>query len=145
MSKFAKRFQFARQNTSTTDSVNPVELDGIAESSDRKGSPKGSAYPDDKGIGLSTAISVEDEAVTAHRLSVFKQEAKWDPNLDDPNDIFAEIDENIHEHNATGEHALVDRLLENSPYLEVIHTNLDHLCTIQGTHSHVGPRSCSQL
>jgi len=131
MPQFVKRFNFSRQDT--TDGVNPVELNGIAESSDRKGSPENTLYPDDKGVGLSTAISVEDEATTAHRLNVFKQEAKWDPNLDDPNDTFAEIDDNVHEHNAEGEHALVDRLLENSPYLEVTHTDLGCSCTISAT------------
>lgn len=74
---------------------------------------------DDKGVGSTTAVQVDDEQTVARRLSVFKKEALWDPNLPDPNDTFADIDNEIGGHNVEGENALVDRLLENSPYPEV--------------------------
>lgn len=128
MSAFSKRFQFKRQQT--TDSIRRVELDhvnGSGESSDSK------RAIDDKGIGLTTAVSVQEEEAVQRRLSLFKQENAWDPNLPNPNDTFADIDDTIHDHNVEGEHVLVDRLLENSPYPEVcictMVTDLKHQLT----------------
>jgi len=57
----------------------------------------------------------DDEA--ARRLKELKKAAKWDPNM--PEEEIGEIEEAVAKHDGRAEHALVDELLENSPYPEV--------------------------
>jgi len=116
-----------------------VELDSVGKSSDVKHPPQ------DKELGQTTSVSVGEDLAMQRRLSTFKAENRWDPNLEDPNDTFADIDDTLHDHNVEGEHALVDRLLENSPYPEV--RQLDKTIN-QVQNSDLlrpGPCSCAEL
>lgn len=58
------------------------------------------------------------EAKASRRLKAFKSTAAWDPNLDSK-DMEA-IDDAVGDHDGEKENKLVDDLLENSPYPEVI-------------------------
>lgn len=57
------------------------------------------------------------EEVAARRLQNFKRNAQFDPNM--PLEELDAIDDAVEHHDVKGENALVNELVENSPYPEV--------------------------
>ena len=106
-SKMAKRFGFARQNTSTD----------VRQSSTP--SEDGSDVPRyDQEKDASTAETTGISEVEANRkLSVFQKTHRWDPNLGI--DTFDELEDATDTHDGKHEAQLTGQLVENSPYVEV--------------------------
>lgn len=113
MSKsFSKRLGFKRRDTDQ----NPVT---VTELSQVEGSASANIV-----AGHGDANSVIDDVVrdiseteANHRLAVFRQDHKWDPNM--PDEAVEAVDAVTAAHDHKGEAQLVGEVIENSPYPEV--------------------------
>lgn len=110
---FAKRMGFKRANT---------DQETITVTT--KGGEEGPSGSSNIVAGHGDASSVIDDVVrdiseteANHRLNVFRQDAKWDPNM--PDDAIAMVDMATNAHDHKGEAELVGEVIENSPYPEV--------------------------
>ncbi|KIV96090.1 OPT family small oligopeptide transporter [Exophiala mesophila] len=108
-----KRFPFRRTNTST-DAI-PVQ-DIPPEKSDETGSQPSEAVLQ-TGDGVTDPTRNLSEVEANRRLSTFRKQHHYDPNL--PDSAFEAVDEATEARNHKGEAELVGDLVENSPYPEV--------------------------
>ena len=111
-----KRFGFKRQTTSDA----PVQK--VTESGDLNGgepavSKVAAEFAGDLKATQSTAIRDLSEAEANRRLSTFREEHNFDPNL--PDAAFEAINDVTRTHDQKGEAVLVNELVEDSPYPEV--------------------------
>lgn len=116
MSGFKKRFGFGRSNTSGE--VVKTELPNIdyEVKETRRGSTIVGGYGDGNEI-IQDEVRKMSEVEANRRLSTFRREHNFDPNL--PDAAFEAIDEATEAHDHKGEAELVGEIVENSPYPEV--------------------------
>lgn len=115
---YKKRFTFRRTNTNN-DPVSVNELPNL----DRKDgaspdlhSPMVAGFGDATGV-VSDVVRRISEVEANRRLSAFRKDHSYDPNL--PDSAFEAVDEATEAHDHKGEADLVGDLVENSPYPEV--------------------------
>lgn len=110
MSKFTKRFKFARKDTaSDLPSIELVTHDSVSNSND--------SILKDAAIATGTEIKPQTELEANIQLKALEKKHRWDPNL--PQDLVEGIDDATAHHDVDQELKLVDQLVENSPYPEV--------------------------
>jgi hypothetical protein len=80
------------------------------------------------------------ETVANHRLAIFRNEHRWDPNM--PDDAIEIMDAANETHDHKDEAQLVSEVIENSPYPEV---SAVHPCLFNVANDHLGPRCRSEL
>lgn len=122
-----KRLGFKRQNTGdgpieTTTELNEFDRDDLGEGPSGAGQPAVSKIDAEFAgqVGKSShqnAIRDLSETEANRRLSAFRAEHSFDPNL--PDSAFDAIGDVTRAHDQKGEAILVDELIEDSPYPEV--------------------------
>lgn len=117
-----KRFGFKRTNTS--DAI-ATEGKVVHATTTELGVLDGSGIPSkianefagrDK-ADHSDAVNDLSEVEANRRLSMFREEHNWDPNM--PDGAFDAVNDAVRAHDQKGEAILVDELINDSPYPEV--------------------------
>jgi len=117
---FGKRFGFKRTST-IQEPVTVTELSDFENHGEASGTTPGDDFD-----GVPREIS---EAEANRKLSTFKQDHKWDPNL--PDEAHDKVYAVTAAHDAKGEAETVGEVIENSPYPEVcFHSILCHWLNI---------------
>ena len=117
---FAKRMGFKRTNTDQSVTVEQVAAKGTAEGSSHMVAGHG-----DANSIIEEVVRDISETEANHRLKVFRQDHKWDPNM--PDDALEMVDVATDAHDHKGEAELVGEVIENSPYPEVSFTTSSHV------------------
>jgi hypothetical protein len=111
-----KRLGFKRQNTSDGPVQTITELEDV-NGSEPSVSKIAAEFAGDLKPTHSNAIRDLSETEANRRLSVFRDDHSFDPNL--PDAAFEAINNATRAHDQKGEAILVDELVEDSPYPEV--------------------------
>ncbi|KAF4552813.1 putative OPT oligopeptide transporter protein [Elsinoe fawcettii] len=113
---FGRRLGFKR----TTTNQDPVTITDLSEG-DNNGEGSGTsnvvAGHGDANPVIDAVVRDISEAEANHRLNVFRQDHKWDPNM--PDEAIEMVDAVTGAHDSKGEAQLVGEVIENSPYPEV--------------------------
>ncbi|KAF2225366.1 small oligopeptide transporter-like protein [Elsinoe ampelina] len=112
---FSRRLGFKRANTNQEPvTVNTAEVEQNGEGSGTTNMVVGHG---DANPIIDEVVRDISEAEANHRLDVFRQDHKWDPNM--PDEAIEMLDAVTGAHDAKGEAQLVGEVIENSPYPEV--------------------------
>ena len=111
---FGKRLGFKRSNTDRE----PVTVTEFTnEGGERAGSSGFVAGHGDVNPMIEEVVRDISETESNHRLSAFRRDHKWDPNM--PDEAIDMVDAVTDAHDHKGEAQLVGEVIENSPYPEV--------------------------
>lgn len=111
-----QRFGFKRQPTSDAPGQTVTESEDL-NGSEPSVSKIAAEFAGDIKQTHSSAIRDLSETEANRRLSLFRDDHSFDPNL--PDSAFEAIDDATRAHDQKGEAILVDELVEDSPYPEV--------------------------
>ncbi|CAC9891319.1 unnamed protein product [Aureobasidium pullulans] len=112
---FGKRLGFKRSNTNQ-EPITVTEI-GADDGNNAASSSKIVAGHGDAEEIIHGVVRDITEVEANHRLNVFRQDHKWDPNM--PDEAIEMVDAVTGTHDAKGEAQLVGEIIENSPYPEV--------------------------
>ncbi|KAH3944083.1 hypothetical protein HBI56_034190 [Parastagonospora nodorum] len=111
---FGKRMGFKRSNTDRE----PVTVTEFTdEGGERAGNSSMVAGHGDANPIIEEVVRDISETEANHRLSAFRRDHKWDPNM--PDEAIEMVDAVTDAHDHKGEAHLVGEVIENSPYPEV--------------------------